>query len=61
MPDVECDVEHFVYKLGTTIKPLHLVKTGKLYATGRVWAMLNTLLTAITIKEASEISKKRME
>ena len=61
MPDEECDTDHFVYTLGPAIKPIHTVKTGKLYATGRVWAMLDTLLTADTIKEASEISKARMK
>ena len=58
MPDEECDTDYFVYTLGPAIKPIHTVKTGKLYATGRVWAMLDALLTADTIKEASEISKK---
>lgn len=61
MSDVECEVDHFVYTLGPAIKPTHIVKTGKLYATGRVWAMLDTLLTADTIKEASIISKERMK
>ncbi len=61
MPDEECDTDYFVYTLGPAIKPIQTVKTGKLYATGRVWAMLDALLTADTIKEASEISKKRMK
>ena len=59
MPDEEWDSDHFIYKLGPAIKPDHVVKTGGLYASGRVWAMLDTLLTADTIKEASEISKNR--
>lgn len=46
MPDEEWNVDCFVYKLGSAIKPMHFVKTGKLYATGRVWAMLDTLLTS---------------
>ncbi len=61
MPDEECKVDHFVYTLGPAIKPTHLVKTGKLYATGRVWAMLDTLFTADTILEARDISKARMK
>lgn len=61
MPDVECDMDHFVYKLGPAIKPAHTVKTGKLYASGRVWAMIDTLLTANSIKEARDISKERSE
>lgn len=60
MPDEECEVDHFVYTLGPAIKPTHIVKTGKLYATGRVWAMLDTLLTSDTISEARDISKARM-
>ena len=59
MPDVECDMDHFVYKLGPAIKPAHIVKTGKLYPTGRVWAMLDTLLTSDTISEARDISYAR--
>lgn len=59
MPDEEWQVDHYVYKLGPAIKPTHTVKTGKLYATGRVWAMLDTLLTADTISEARDISKAR--
>ena len=61
MPDEECEVDHFVYMLGPAIKPTHIVKTGKLYATGRVWAMLDTLLTSDTISEARDISKARMD
>jgi len=61
MPDEECEVDHFVYKLGPAIKPTHRVKTGNLYATGRVWAMIDTLLTADSISEARDISKARNE
>lgn len=60
MPNVEDEYEHFVYSLGKPIKPLKDVKTGKIYASGRKWAMIDTLLTADTIHEASEISKQRM-
>jgi len=59
MPDEEWEVDHFVYKLGPAIKPDHVVKTGNLYATLRVWAMIDTLLTADTISEARDISKER--
>jgi len=61
MPDEECEVDHFVYKLGPAIKPTHTVKTGNLYATGRVWAMIDTLLTADSISEARDISQARNE
>ena len=60
MPDVQEEHEYFVYSLGEAIIPSKTVKTGKVYASGRKWAMLDTLLTANTIHEASEISKQRM-
>lgn len=60
MPDVQQEKEYFVYSLGEAIIPSKTVKTGKIYASGRKWAMLDTLLTADTIHEASEISKQRM-
>lgn len=60
MPNLEDEYEHFVYSLGKPIIPSKVVKTGNIYASGRKWAMLDTLLTADTIHEASEISKKRM-
>lgn len=59
MPDEEWTVDHFVYKLGPAIKPNHIVKTGNIYRTGRVWAMLDTLLTSNSISEARDISKTR--
>lgn len=60
MPNVEDEYEHFVYSLGKPIIPSNVVKTGKIYASGRKWAMIDTLLTADTIHEASEISRQRM-
>ena len=60
MPDVQEEKEYFVYSLGEAIRPSKTIKTGKIYASGRKWAMLDTLLTADTIHEASEISKQRM-
>lgn len=60
MPDVEEMDEHFVYNLGEPIIPSKTVKTGNIYASGRKWAMLDTLLTADTIYEACEISRQRM-
>lgn len=61
MPNVECNCNHFVYILGPAIKPSKVVKTGNIYASGRVWAMLDTLLTCNTIDEARNISKARMK
>lgn len=60
MLDELCETDYFVYTLGPAIRPMHLVKTGKLYASGRVWAMLDTLLIADTIADARDISKARM-
>lgn len=59
MPDIVEDRDLFVYKLGPAIVPSKVVKTGNLYASGRVWAMLDTLLTADSIAEARDISKAR--
>ena len=53
--------DFFVYKLGPAIVPTKVVKTGNIYASGRKWAMLDTLLTADTIADACNISKARME
>lgn len=61
MPDHVEDCAFFVYKLGPAIVPSKTVKTGNIYASGRKWAMLDTLLTADTIAEACNISKARME
>lgn len=60
MPDEEWDDNHFIYKLGPAIVPSKEVKTGNIYPSGRVWVMLDTLLTADTISEARDISKERM-
>ena len=59
MPDVIEDNNYFVYKLGPAIIPAKEVKNEKIYPNGRVWAMLDTLLTADTISEARDISKAR--
>lgn len=61
LPDVIEKSDFFVYKLGQAIKPNKIVKTGNIYASGRKWAMLDTLLTSDTISEACDISKKRMD
>ncbi|HAV90077.1 MAG TPA: hypothetical protein DCW44_02230 [Eubacterium sp.] len=59
MPDWEWEDNHFIYKLGPAIIPIKEVKTGNIYPSGRVWAMLDTLLTADTISEARDISYSR--
>lgn len=52
---------HFLYKLGEPFAPLHEVKTGKIYPSGRVWCMLDTLLVAKTISDARDVSAKRAQ
>ena len=52
---------HFLYRLGKSIEPINVVKTGKrIVRAMRVWAMLDTLLTSSTIEEARDISKDRL-
>lgn len=59
MPNEEWEENHFVYKLGTAIKPLHKVKSGNIRSM-RVWAMLDTLLTSETLLKARDISYARI-
>ena len=59
MPDEEWSENHFVYSLGPAIVPNKTVKTGNIYRSGRVWAMLDTLLTCDTISEARDVSYAR--
>ena len=59
MPDEECSEQYVVYSLGPAIKPNKTVKTGKIYASGRKWAMLDLLLTSDTIAEACDKSYER--
>lgn len=54
------DHKHLVYDLGPAIKPSQTIKTGKLYPSGRVWAMLDLLLTSKTISEARDKTKERL-
>lgn len=59
MPDEELVENHFVYSLGPAITPSKTVKTGNIYRSGRVWAMLDTLLTCDSISEARDLSYSR--
>lgn len=61
MPDYEEDCDFFVYRLGPAIIPQQEVKTGNIYRNGRVWAMLDTLLTCDTISEARDLSYQRSQ
>lgn len=61
MPVSDGTVRFFVYHLGPAIVPAKTVKTGNVYASGRKWVMLDTLLTSDTIANACNISKSRLE
>ncbi len=50
---------HFIYTLGPPIRPDKVVKSGKVYRSARVWAMLDLLLTCDSISEAAEQTKQR--
>jgi hypothetical protein len=52
---------HFVYKLGNPIFPPRAVPNGSLYPNGRVWAMLDLLLTSDTISQARDRTRERMD
>lgn len=58
MLDVTEDGNFFVYKLGSAIVSLKEVKYGKIYLNGRVWPMLDTLITSDTISEARYIESE---
>ena len=60
MPDEIWDTNHYVYQLGPTIRPNKVVKTGKIFRNGRVWAMLDTLLICDTISEARDLTQSRL-
>ena len=49
----------FAYHLSRGFKPENEVKTGKIYANGRVWVMLDTLFICKTIAQARDLSQKR--
>lgn len=51
----------FLYDLGPAIMPAEEVRTGKVYRNGRVWAMLDLLLTSPTVSEARDRTKQRLE
>ncbi len=50
---------HFLYTLGPAIFTNHVVKTGSIYPSGRVWAALDLLLTSKTIAEARDLTQHR--
>ena len=50
---------HFLYELSEPITPEKQIRTGNIYRNGRVWAMLDLLLTSDTIAEARDKTKER--
>lgn len=55
-PDISADdTPHMVYALGPDI-PIPDISTAGTYATGRVWALLDQLLTASSLQEAVRAS-----
>lgn len=57
MPDEVWDTDHYIYQLGPAIVPSKIVKAGKIFCNGRVWTMLDTLLTCDTISEARDLTR----
>ena len=60
MPDEVWADDCYIYHLGPAIVPGKTVKTGKIFRNGRVWAMLDTLMTCDTISDARDLTKIRM-
>jgi hypothetical protein len=63
MPSVISDSSpdlHFFLHLGPAIRPSKTVKNGKIWPNGRVWCMIDTLLTCDTIEEARNKSHERI-
>ena len=52
---------HYFYKLGPAIIPSKVVKNGKVWPSGRVWAMLDLLLTCDTVSDARDQTNKRLD
>jgi hypothetical protein len=59
--DPDYEGRHVVYTLGDPMRPAHRVSTGKIYRNGRVWAMIDLLLTCSTVAEARDRTKERQE
>lgn len=51
---------HFLYTLGPKMQPLGEVKNGSIWPAGRYWCMLDLLLTAATVRDARDLTKRRV-
>ena len=52
--------KHFLLELGPEMKPHHQVRNGGIYNSQRLWCTIDTLLTCNTIKEARDLTDKRI-
>jgi hypothetical protein len=52
---------YVLYTLGDPIVPNPPTPTGKVYPSGRVWAMIDLLLTCDTVSEARDETRRRLE
>ena len=52
---------HFYLQLGPPIRPDKEVRNGKIWPNGRVWCMIDTLLTCDTVEEARNLSQERIK
>ena len=59
IPSSRLNDPHYLYWLGPAIVPPKVVKTGKIYPSGRVWCAIDLLLTSDTISSARDASKQR--
>lgn len=65
IPDYSINIpksgQHIFCRLGPPIVPNQIVKKGKIWPSGRIWCMLDTLLTSKTVQDARDLSYKRMK
>lgn len=59
---VKTTIPHFVYSLGPPMYPSKPIKNGKLYANGRYWCAIDTLLSGAydTISDARDETQRRL-
>ncbi|MBI5873159.1 MAG: hypothetical protein HZB36_03330 [Candidatus Omnitrophica bacterium] len=53
--------DHYLLWLDEGFEPRKVLPNGNIWSNGRIKCMLDTLFTSKTIKEASEITKKRLK
>jgi len=53
--------EHFLYRLGPPVEPMKTVSSKGVWPSGRVWCMIDVLLTANTIGDAVKASEARRQ